>query len=109
MKSFTNSLIQLIVGDGAPVWRLLVLDLNIGAVRGWSDGTRGVRGGKRVRLLHWNCTEKEYNNEFGQIMTAMQNYMCVYGSSEGAERGSGRGNEVTLYTPCPFPGARIPL
>ena len=77
MKSFTNSLIQLVVGDGAPVRRLLVLDLNISAIRGWSDGTRGMRGGKRVRLLHWNCTEKEYNNEFGQIMTAMQNYVCV--------------------------------
>ena len=66
MESFTNSLIQLIVGDGAPVRRLLVLDLNISAIRGRSNGTRGVRGGKRVRLLHWNCGVKEYNNEFGQ-------------------------------------------
>ena len=55
MKRFTNSLIQLIVGYGAPVWGLLVFDLNISAIRGRRDGSRWMRGGERVGLLHWNC------------------------------------------------------
>ena len=58
MKSFTNSLIELVIGDGAPVGRLLVLDLNIGTIGGRRDGCRGVRGRQRVRLLHRNCGGK---------------------------------------------------
>ena len=66
IKYFTNSLIQLIVDDGTPPWRFLILDLIVSTIRIKSYGSR-LRSGERVRICVFRVGgwDVEYSGSVG--------------------------------------------